>query len=53
MTGSRDYLLRVVTRSMADFEQFLVGKLTKIKPVAGIESSIPLRRVKSEAARTP
>ena len=42
MTGSRDYLLRVVTRSMADFEQFLVGKLTKIKPVAGIESSTPL-----------
>jgi Lrp/AsnC family leucine-responsive transcriptional regulator len=53
MTGNRDYLLRIVTRSMAEFEQFLVGKLTKIKPVTEIESSIPLRRVKSGAARTP
>ena len=25
MTGSRDYLLRVVSRSMSDFEQFLGG----------------------------
>ena len=53
MTGNRDYLMRVVTKSMADFEQFLVGRLTKIKPVAEIESSIPLRRVKSGTARTP
>ncbi len=53
MTGNRDYLLRVVTRDMAEFEQFLVGKLTKLVPVAEIESSIPLRRVKSGTARTP
>ncbi|MBD3677316.1 MAG: Lrp/AsnC family transcriptional regulator [Rhodobacteraceae bacterium] len=53
MTGNRDYLLRVVTRNMADFEKFLVGRLTKVKSVAEIESSIPLRRVKSTAARTP
>lgn len=53
MTGNRDYLLRVVTRDMAEFEQFLVGKLTKLPPVAEIESSIPLRRVKSGIARTP
>ncbi|WP_420012115.1 Lrp/AsnC family transcriptional regulator [Tateyamaria sp.] len=53
MTGNRDYLMRVVTRDMAEFEQFLVGKLTKLAPVAGIESSIPLRCVKSNGARTP
>lgn len=53
MTGNRDYLLRVVTRDMADFEQFLVGKLTKLASVAEIESSIPLRRVKAGSARTP
>lgn len=53
MTGNRDYLLRVVTRDMAEFEQFLVGRLTKLAPVAEIESSIPLRRVKSGIARTP
>lgn len=53
MTGNRDYLLRVVTRGMRDFEQFLTGRLTKVPGVASIESSIPLRRVKSGAARTP
>ena len=53
MTGSRDYLLRVVSRSMSDFEQFLVGRLTKVKGVAEIESSIPLRRVKSAGSRVP
>ena len=53
MTGNRDYMLRVVTRNMSEFEQFLVGQLTKISPVAEIESSIPLRRVKSTIARTP
>lgn len=52
MTGNRDYLLRVVTRSMAEFEAFLVGRLTKVRGVAEIESSIPLRRVKSALART-
>lgn len=52
MTGSRDYLLRVSARNMADFEQFLVGRLTKVKGVAEIESSIPLRRVKSTGTRT-
>ena len=53
MTGNRDYLLRVVTQDMVEFEQFLVGKLTKLPPVAEIESSIPLRRVKAETARMP
>lgn len=52
MTGNRDYLLRVVTQNMADFEKFLVGRLTKVKGVAEIESSIPLRRVKSAGSRT-
>lgn len=53
MTGNRDYLMRVVTTNTKDFEAFLVGKLTKVKGVASIESSIPLRRVKSISARTP
>ncbi len=53
MTGNRDYLLRVVVRNMNDFERFLTGRLTKVQGVAAIESSIPLRRVKSTGARTP
>lgn len=50
MTGNRDYLLRVVTRSLASFETFLTGRLTKVPGVSSIESSIPLRRVKSGTA---
>lgn len=52
MTGSRDYLLRVATRDISDFEHFLTGKLTKAPSVASIESSIPLRRVKSGISRS-
>ena len=52
MTGNRDYLLRIATSGLADFERFLVGRFTKIPGVASIESSIPLRRVKAGLART-
>lgn len=52
MTGNRDYLLRVVTRSVREFETFLVQRLTRIKVVAAIESSIPLRRVKAGLSRS-
>ncbi|MDE0697937.1 MAG: hypothetical protein OXH76_19125 [Boseongicola sp.] len=45
--------MRVVTTNLSDFEICLVGKLTKVDGVAFIESSIPLRRVKSAYARTP
>jgi Lrp/AsnC family leucine-responsive transcriptional regulator len=53
MTGNRDYMLRVATSGLAEFERFLVGTLTKIKGVSSIESSIALRRVKAGLARTP
>lgn len=53
MTGNRDYLLRVATRGLADFEQFLTGRFTKIPGVASIESSIPLRRIKAGSSRSP
>lgn len=51
MTGSFDYLLRVAVRDLDEFEHFLTGRLTKIAGVASIESSIPIRRVKNQAAR--
>lgn len=53
MTGNRDYLMRIATSDLKEFEQFLVGRLTKVPGVASIESSIPLRRVKSAGARIP
>ena len=52
MTGNRDYLLRIATEDLQSFETFLTGKLTRIRGVASIESSIPLRRVKSGISRT-
>ncbi len=53
MTGNRDYLLRIATQGLAEFERFLVGTFTKIPGVASIESSIPLRRVKAGLSRSP
>lgn len=51
MTGNRDYLLRIAVADLNEFESFLTGRLTKIKGVASLESSIPIRRVKSAFAR--
>lgn len=51
MTGNRDYLLRVATSGLREFEEFLTGRLTKVPGVSSIESSIPLRRVKSATSR--
>ena len=52
MTGNRDYLLRLAVRDIAEFEHFLTGTLTKAPGVASLESSIPLRRVKSGISRS-
>ncbi|MBU2961386.1 Lrp/AsnC family transcriptional regulator [Citreicella sp. C3M06] len=51
MTGNRDYLLRISVRDLEEFESFLTARLTKIAGVASLESSIPIRRVKSGQAR--
>ena len=51
MTGNRDYLMRIATESLKEFESFLVGRLTRVPGVASIESAIPLRRVKAGISR--
>ncbi|WP_438956266.1 Lrp/AsnC ligand binding domain-containing protein [Cognatiyoonia sp.] len=51
MTGTFDYLLRVVVRDLHEFEHFLTAKLTKLAGVASLESSVSIRRVKDEATR--
>lgn len=51
MTGNRDYLLRVATADLVEFEKFLTSKLTKVESVHSIESAIPLRPVKTGIAR--
>ncbi|MBT6037754.1 MAG: Lrp/AsnC family transcriptional regulator [Luminiphilus sp.] len=51
VTGqSADYLLKAVVRDMAHYEQFLLGKLTRIEGVSGVHSSFELRRVVTRTA---
>ena len=45
MTGDSDYLLRVVTRDLADYERFLMAHLTRFPGVASIKSSFALKQV--------
>ena len=46
MTGSRDYLLRVVSRSLESYERFIRERLTRIEGIASIESSFAFNQVK-------
>ncbi len=45
MTGTSDYLLRVVTQDLADYERFLKNHLTRIPAIASIQSSFALKQV--------
>lgn len=44
VTGGHDYVLRVVTRTLADYEQFLKERLATVAQVADLESLIILNR---------
>lgn len=45
MTGSFDYLVRVVVPDLESYEHFLAEKLTRIPGVANIQSSLTLKQV--------
>ena len=46
ITGqSSDYLLKVVGPDMDAYQEFLFGRLTRIKGVSGVHSSFVLRRI--------
>lgn len=46
VTGqAADFLLKVVLRDMESYEEFLLGRLTRIDGVSGVHSSFVLRRV--------
>ena len=45
MTGEADYQLRVLVRSLAEFEEFLRRRLTRIKGVGQVTTSFALRPV--------
>jgi len=46
ITGSSaDYLLKVIVQDMEGYQQFLLGKLTRIEGVSGVHSSFVMRKV--------
>lgn len=47
MTGSRDYLMRVVSADLKSYEDFIREELTKIPGIASVESSFAFGNVKS------
>jgi len=51
ITGqSADYVLKVVVQDMDAYQQFLLGKLTRIAGVTGVHSSFVMRKVVDRTA---
>ncbi|MEI9904011.1 MAG: Lrp/AsnC ligand binding domain-containing protein [Asticcacaulis sp.] len=50
MTGHEDYMLRVMTRDMHAYDDFLRDKLLASDLVSGVESRIIMRLVKATTA---
>lgn len=50
MTGTSDYLLRVVAKDLASLQTFITEKLATIPNVANMRSSIALKQVKYKTA---
>jgi len=46
MTGSRDYLLRLLTDGIEGYERFLKQKMTRLKCIQSVESNFALATVK-------
>jgi len=49
MTGSRDYLLRVVSDSLKSYERFVREVLAALPGIASIESSFAFSQLKKRA----
>ena len=49
MTGSFDYLLKIVAHDISDYEGFLMDKLTKLSCIDKVESFVAMRTVKRSA----
>lgn len=51
VTGqAADYLLKVIVPDMSYYEEFLLGRLTRIEGVTGVHSSFVLRKVFNKTA---
>lgn len=53
MTGSRDYLLHVVSRSLQSYEAFIRDKLTRIPGIGELETSFAFGQVKLRPVLPP
>jgi DNA-binding Lrp family transcriptional regulator len=50
VTGGEDYVLRIITRDMHSFDDFLRDKLLSLGLVSNVESRIVIRAVKASTA---
>ena len=50
VTGAMDYVLRIITRDMHAFDEFLRDKLLSLGLVSNVESRIVIRSVKNSTA---
>ena len=46
VTGSRDYMLKVAARDLAEYERFIKEKIARLKCVASIETSFIMSTIK-------
>ena len=53
MTGSQDYLLRVVTDGIEGYERFLKQKMTRLKCIQSVESNFALATIKKRSGLPP
>lgn len=53
VSGSYDYLLKVMVRDMVHFRSFLVNKLTTLKSIASTESSFVITQVQNTTKLMP
>jgi DNA-binding Lrp family transcriptional regulator len=50
MTGTSDYLLRVVVADLDEYQNFVTGFLSKVPGIGSIRSSVALKQVKYKTA---
>ena len=48
VTGSRDYVLKVVAGSLEQYERFIKAKIARLKCVASIETSFVMNTIKEQ-----
>lgn len=50
MTGTDDYMLKVIVKDMDEYQNFIVNKLAKLTNIATVHSSFVMTEIKSNTA---